>query len=393
MTQVDNFAVVTPLISLCLPTVHAPPSPHHIIRSLALVFAHAYKVILYSIMPQMIIIICPSCSAPYALPPGAIGPEGQFVRCSSCGHEWQQEQPTSTADLAPPEAGLFSSGAQPPAPAPALPPQPQPPAAEEPPAPPQPAAPTPAPEPERPANKADGKAKNEEADGAIDFADEIPSQSEETESDPTAEEEPEEGPDIDADLADDAANDVTKPESPPKDKKAALKKHIAVGAAAVGLTLLLLIGGSFLFKNTIQSTFPATQGLFAMFEPDPPLPGEGLEIRDVTTERELQGLHDVIVIKGVVTNITDEMRVVPPLRVAILGEEEAILQTEIIAASAPEVDGGKSVEFEATLLEPGDHARNLKISFADPGEEPGTTSGAHDNATGHGDDDHGSSGQ
>ena len=47
-------------------------------------------------------IVCPNCSARYAVDPSAIGPHGRTVQCSRCGHRWvahvEAEEPLAPAD-------------------------------------------------------------------------------------------------------------------------------------------------------------------------------------------------------------------------------------------------------------------------------------------------------
>lgn len=48
---------------------------------------------------------CPQCAAQFALPPGAVGPEGRRVKCSKCAHIWHQmplEKLAGAAAIQPP---------------------------------------------------------------------------------------------------------------------------------------------------------------------------------------------------------------------------------------------------------------------------------------------------
>lgn len=51
-------------------------------------------------------LVCPECSASYAVPDKAIGEKGRTVKCAKCAHTWFQEPPKKEADEAKPEAEM-----------------------------------------------------------------------------------------------------------------------------------------------------------------------------------------------------------------------------------------------------------------------------------------------
>ncbi|MFD0388840.1 MJ0042-type zinc finger domain-containing protein [Tistrella bauzanensis] len=40
---------------------------------------------------RAMILTCPACSTRYTLDPQSLGPDGRKVRCTQCGHVWQQD--------------------------------------------------------------------------------------------------------------------------------------------------------------------------------------------------------------------------------------------------------------------------------------------------------------
>lgn len=310
-------------------------------------------------MTQTMIVICPRCSTPYAIPPEAIGQQGRPVHCSACGHEWHQNLPAPSGEAADPSPPppLASQGtnnaplADSSAPAPATPP----------------VEPPPAEEPESPSILESPRAEPVDVDPGNDSPAPQGNPATTTDDDTIAfaDDEPIEAGDERV-AAEELPQEATPPEPASAEPKPSPRRHWLVGGVAAGVTLLLLAGGVVAFQKTLVSAIPGTEAIFAIFEAPPPPPGAGLEIRDVSPRRELRGIHEIVVVSGSVANLTDETRPVPPLRVSLVDAEDAVLETTVIAPVATEVAGGENIKFEATLRDPGDQARNLRITFATP---------------------------
>lgn len=341
----------------------------------------------------MIIVICPRCSAPYAVAEELIGRSGRSVRCSNCGNQWEY-RPEAIADPFPVEPVVAE--------------QPRPPAAVPPPPAVMPLAPpTPSPAASPESQGPDATPTNEETivsgpglDGSIPTSDadvshvDTPSSSDhageedgfefaddeaqpaaiedETHaaSEPEPEIEPEREPDLEEHQEPLAPAPVTTASEEQKFAPAASRRqHLIVGALAAGVTLIVFVGGALVFKESIIATVPATKNVYALFGSSPPIPGEGLAIvEQVKTERRVDGVHEVIVISGSVTNTTEYSRPVPPLKVALVDSEKSPIETVIVPPSEATVAGNQAVTFEATMRDPGNRARNVIIVFAKDAE-------------------------
>ena len=97
--------------------------------------------------------------------------------------------------------------------------------------------------------------------------------------------------------------------------------------------------------------------------------GRGLLIRDVVSERVLEGGVPILLVRGAIENPTGRSRAVPALWAALKGEAGEELHRWLFTAPAEALDAGQSTTFEDRLARPPDSATGLSVRFAatDPG--------------------------
>ena len=140
------------------------------------------------------------------------------------------------------------------------------------------------------------------------------------------------------------------------------------GGMAIGWLLCLLVvaavaAGGYFGRMQIVAAVPATEKLYRMagIPVEPPL-GEGLELREVRSARRLIDGQNVVVIEGLVANVSDSPRTVPQLRASVTDGSGAQVEAWVFTANDTSLPPGGVTQFEtSTRNAPGEGS--LGIDF------------------------------
>ncbi|HJO96445.1 MAG TPA: DUF3426 domain-containing protein, partial [Rhodospirillales bacterium] len=86
-------------------------------------------------------------------------------------------------------------------------------------------------------------------------------------------------------------------------------------------------------------------------------------IRNVKSERLKEQGADVLVVRGMIVNISDEPRAVPLIRVVLLDASEEEVQMSTVKPGKAEIPAGDNIGFRARLENPAATARRLEVTF------------------------------
>jgi hypothetical protein len=92
--------------------------------------------------------------------------------------------------------------------------------------------------------------------------------------------------------------------------------------------------------------------------------GAGLEIGAEPSVREETAEGDVLVVQGTVTNLTDQPRPLPGIRVSLFDNDDTELQHVMVVPDRDMLAAGESIAFSARLEQPAPTARRIKVTFA-----------------------------
>lgn len=136
---------------------------------------------------------------------------------------------------------------------------------------------------------------------------------------------------------------------PPEPRDSPGRGRIAAGWLIFLLVLGGLVAGGYFGREQITATVPAAGDLYrriglAVEAP----PGEGLELREIKSARRLIDGQRVVVIEGLVANVSDQPRNVPRLRASVTDNSGAQVDEWVFSAKASNLPPGGVTEFETS---------------------------------------------
>lgn len=124
-----------------------------------------------------------------------------------------------------------------------------------------------------------------------------------------------------------------------------------------------MIGGGVFARNTIVGLWPPSARLYEMVGLPVPVPGAGLVLHDVATERMTQGGVPILVVTGTLANPTQEVKNVPKLRVSLRDSRRQEVQSWVFSADTSKLVPGEFVKFGSEFANPSTEAVDLTLTF------------------------------
>ena len=298
------------------------------------------------------LISCPSCATNFSVPDKALLPSGRTLKCAKCGHKWFQSPPEPRSDF-----GLDESSFPPP---PRSAPAPEPTFAREPDFEPVRRPAFSASEPDDDMMAASVSAP---ADSGLDLDMEdppIPDFGPRAKVDTGA---PSHEADIDPDSAPQPVPDIFASQGGRK------------GTGLLWFLLLVLLlgggaGGIYYFQDKVVDLWPPAHELLTKAGLRNERPGAGLDLRNAgTPERFVQNDVEVLIVRGIIANISDRVRSVPTMKLVLLDRDKAMVQEKQAPPPVTALDPGGTAGFRIILERPDPNAVEVNVLFVDPREE------------------------
>jgi predicted Zn finger-like uncharacterized protein len=304
------------------------------------------------------IISCPNCSTRFTISDAAIPADGRTVRCSKCGTSWHQAHPSA------------------PAPTPPEPIVPEPEIEETP----EPEAAAPAPEPE-PEPEPELEPQKETSAETPDEAEPEPPAAKLTDIDLTAvekdeEEPPAPTPDLTAQRDDETPRPSVLKKKPPEPEKG--PPVIAIGWVVLAVLVILVVGGSVVFRDSIVSGWPSAARLYRSVglsvkhqaptpiqqskpedKPAPAAEQFKKEIKSTSVET-VDGVTYRIV-SGTITNIGTSAIAAPSVQVQLKDDAGKVLSEVIQKPDVPTLEAGASTDVTVRFENPSPDTRTISF--------------------------------
>jgi hypothetical protein len=161
--------------------------------------------------------------------------------------------------------------------------------------------------------------------------------------------------------------------SPPKPKKP-LPRRKGAAILWVVVAILVLAGsalGLYFLQDQLIDHWPSLGKYYEM------VPGArrdevgaGLSFRNYNSERLVQDNNEVLIVRGVIANGTEQKRDIPLLRLALYKGTE-MLQEKVVSPPQATLDGKSTVGFKVTLEQPHPEATRFEVTFIAAKAAPG----------------------
>ncbi|MDP6926497.1 MAG: hypothetical protein QGG84_05370, partial [Rhodospirillales bacterium] len=137
----------------------------------------------------------------------------------------------------------------------------------------------------------------------------------------------------------------------------------------IGLVIFLLLGGilggSVFIRETVVLFVPPVNAFYDLIGLRVLIPGEGLEIQNSKPIRETRDGKEVVVVNGVIANVTDEMQPVPLILAQAIDAGEQIVQTKTVSPTKSELAPGKKFNYSIIFEKLVPTARYINVTFGE----------------------------
>jgi len=289
------------------------------------------------------LISCPKCATNFSVPDKALQPKGRMLKCAKCAHKWFQSPEVTVPDMAANDFALDETSFPPAEPEarPSFNPV---------------RNPDPDLEFDTPAPLSASSRPSRDLDFDLDEPP-VPNIALGLGSD-------DERPiDFDLDGAPQPIPDVFN--SQPETKK---------GTGGLWFLLLLLLlgglgGAGYYFQDKLIDLWPPAHDLLSDAGLRREKAGAGLELRNAgTPERFVHNETEVLIVRGIIANISDRERPVPTMKLVLLDRDKAVVQEKLSQPPVTALDPGGTAGFRIILERPDANAVEVNVLFVDANE-------------------------
>jgi hypothetical protein len=154
-------------------------------------------------------------------------------------------------------------------------------------------------------------------------------------------------------------------------KLAALRPHRPAGnqprslwpAFATLTAVVLLVAGMIIGRGQVVLAVPQMAGLYDTLGFSVNL--RGLEFRDLTTTQTIDRGSNLLVVEGVIANITQSRKQVPSVRLALVDSNQVEVSGWSVNPNTTTLDVSETVRFRTSVASPSQRATELVVRFLD----------------------------
>lgn len=155
--------------------------------------------------------------------------------------------------------------------------------------------------------------------------------------------------------------DESKPDKKPKKKSKSVDP--AYVTAGVLSAIVLLIGGLlFVARDQLSELWPGIEGVYEALNLDDDN-AEGLRLSAPQPVRIMKGGVQTLVVTGFVTNLTDQIKTVPEIKLMLIDANNEVVQETSSPPSSPTIDPNSTAPYRIELQLPIESATSLQVDW------------------------------
>lgn len=139
------------------------------------------------------------------------------------------------------------------------------------------------------------------------------------------------------------------------------------------LAALIILGGGayavFTFQDRVIAAWPDAARYLESLGLRREVVGAGLTFRNSSSERLIQGEKELLVVRGVIANVTEQTRDVPLMRLALY-DNQTLVQDKVARPPVDGLDPGGTAAFRVVLEQPHPMATRFEVTFTEPAPVP-----------------------
>jgi hypothetical protein len=140
-----------------------------------------------------------------------------------------------------------------------------------------------------------------------------------------------------------------------------------LGAVVVVLGLL---GALYFLRDSVVGWLPESEDLYRALGVPLNRPGLGLQLESVVPTRELVDDEEILVVRGIVANVSDRARPVPAINLTLNNSEGEMVQRTVAAPPTETLEPGATTPFRITMRNRLPEAVAIEVTFSDRPAEP-----------------------
>jgi len=141
------------------------------------------------------------------------------------------------------------------------------------------------------------------------------------------------------------------------------RRSVLIAALVPAFIVLGFVAVLFLARGPIVAALPGAAKLYTSLGITVEPLGAGLDIRRVKSERSVENGTDILLVHGVVANVSKEARDVPLIRISLYDAGSREIQYMVVTPDKTRLPAGQDIDFKARLENPAATARRLEVTF------------------------------